>query len=74
MEFISNVIAWSVENWAVIAGIAGAAHVLALAIVNVTKTPKDNEILAKVYAVLSFVGGLVTKEARGVNADGAPKV
>lgn len=36
-----------------------AAHGLALAIVNMTDTPKDNELLAKVYKYVEFLAGIV---------------
>jgi len=31
------------NNWAEVAGIAGALHILALAVVNLTPTPKDDD-------------------------------
>ena len=52
------------ENWSNSVGIAGAAHLLALAIVNVTPTPKDDEIYAKFYKVIEMIAGIVTKVAK----------
>lgn len=52
------------ENWAEIAGILAAIHVLALAIVNVTPTPKDDELYGKLYKVIEVIAGIVTKLAK----------
>lgn len=38
-----------------------AAHALAVAIVNLTPTPKDDEYVAKIYRVIEILAGLVTK-------------
>jgi|TARA_R100001510_G_C7635486_1_gene193727 hypothetical protein len=56
--------AFILENWSSIVGIAGAAHLLALAIVNVTPTPKDNELYGKFYKVVEMLAGIVTKVAK----------
>ena len=52
------------ENWSSIVGIAGAAHLLALAIVNLTPTPKDDEIYAKAYRIIEVIAGVLTKTAK----------
>ena len=52
------------NNWAEVAGIAGALHILALAIVNMTPTPKDDEIYGKVYRVVEMIAGIVSKTAK----------
>jgi len=41
-----------------------AGHALALAIVNLTKTPKDNEAVAKAYRLVEIIAGLVTPRAK----------
>lgn len=41
-----------------------AAHALALAIVNLTPTPKDDEAVAKFYRVIEVLAGIVTKLAK----------
>jgi hypothetical protein len=42
-----------------------AIHAAALAIVNLTPTPKDDAVVAKFYRVLEVVAGLVTKLSKG---------
>jgi hypothetical protein len=41
-----------------------ALHALAVAIVNLTPTPKDDEIVAKAYSVLEVLAGIFTKRAK----------
>ena len=41
-----------------------AAHALAIVIVNLTPTPKDDEALAKFYRAVEFLAGIVTKLAK----------
>ena len=53
-----------INNWAEVAGIAGALHILALAIVNLTPTPKDDEIYGKAYKVVEMIAGIVSKTAK----------
>lgn len=57
MEFVT-------ENWGGVLTALAAAHALAVAIVNLTPTPKDDEILAKVYRVVEIVAGLFTSKAK----------
>lgn len=38
-----------------------AIHAAALAIVNLTPTPKDNEVVSKYYRVIEVLAGIVTK-------------
>lgn len=38
-----------------------AAHALAVAIVNLTPTPKDDEYVAKIYRVIEILAGFITK-------------
>lgn len=65
MEFITTAVAWVLANQTTILTAVVAAHGAALAVVNLTPTPKDNAVLEKVYSVISFFAGLVTKEAQG---------
>lgn len=41
-----------------------AIHALALAIVNLTPTPKDDAAVAKYYRVLEILAGIVTRLAK----------
>lgn len=41
-----------------------AAHALALAIVNLTPTPKDDEAVGKLYRFIEVFAGIVTKLAK----------
>jgi len=44
--------------------VLGAAHGLALVVVNLTKTPKDDEFVAKLYKLIEFLAGIVTPRAK----------
>lgn len=52
------------ENWTEVVGMLAALHMLALAIVNVTPTPKDDEFYGKVYKIIEIIAGIVTKMAK----------
>lgn len=41
-----------------------AVHTAALAIANLTPTPKDNEVLARIYKVVEFFAGIITSKAK----------
>lgn len=49
-----------------------AAHALAVAIVNLTPTPKDNAVLGKVYKGIEVVAGIITSTAKQT-ADDKPQ-
>ncbi len=53
-----------IENWETVLALLAALHALAVAIVNLTPTPKDDEILAKVYRVVEILAGLFTKRTK----------
>lgn len=44
--------------------LALAGHALAVAVVNLTPTPKDDELVAKVYKYIEFAAGIVSKKAK----------
>jgi hypothetical protein len=48
----------SVPYLDVVLGILVAGHSLATAIVNLTETPKDNELVAKGYRYIEFAAGI----------------
>ena len=57
-------LAFLATHWTEIVAIWGALHLLALAIINATPTPRDNELYGKFYRVLEMLAGLVTKLAK----------
>lgn len=57
-------IQWLIENGGTIGSILLAAHGVAVLIVNLTPTPKDNAILAKFYPWLEKLAGILTKNAK----------
>lgn len=60
MEFIALIIA----NGPEIISALFAIHAAALAIVNLTPTPKDNEVVNKYYRVIEVLAGIVTKVSK----------
>ena len=52
------------ENWEEILAVLAALHGLAIAIVNLTPTPKDEETFAKIYRVVEILAGICTKLAK----------
>jgi len=57
-------VTYLLNNWAEVAGIAAALHILALAIVNATPTPKDDHLYGKIYKIIEILAGIVTKMAK----------
>ena len=53
-----------IQNWAEIVGIAGALHLLALAIVNTTPSKRDDELYNRFYKVIEMFAGIITKTAK----------
>lgn len=41
-----------------------ATHAVAVAIVNLTPTPKDDEAVSKVYKLIEILAGIITKLAK----------
>ncbi|BAF89584.1 unknown protein [Azorhizobium caulinodans ORS 571] len=41
-----------------------ALHALAVAIVNLTPTPKDDELVGKAYKVIEFLAGILNRTAK----------
>ena len=52
------------ENWTDIVGVLAAVHVLALAVVNVTPSKKDDELYNKLYKIVEILAGIVNKTAK----------
>lgn len=58
---MTGIIAYIAANGPEILGVLFAIHAAALAIVNLTPTPKDNEVVSKYYRVLEILAGIVTR-------------
>ena len=54
---------WLTDNLGEIISLVAGLHVVALIIVNLTPTPKDNEVLAKVYGFVKKLAGLITAKS-----------
>jgi hypothetical protein len=52
------------EHFQTFLTVAAAGHGLALVIVNLTKTPKDDQTLAAVYKVIEVIAGIVSPRAK----------
>lgn len=57
MEIIALIMAKAPEILAVLF----AMHALAVTIVNLTPTPKDDDVVAKAYRLIEILAGLVTR-------------
>lgn len=55
---------WAMTHWEEVMATVLALHALALAIVNLTPTPVDNRWLAKSYAVIEALAGVLTHKAK----------
>lgn len=53
-----------IDNAQKIVEILLAVHAVAILIVNLTPTPKDDAVVAKYYRVIEFLAGLITKLAK----------
>ena len=52
------------DNWAQITTVAAAIHVIALTIINLTPSKKDDEFYNRAYKVIEFMAGIITKKAK----------
>jgi hypothetical protein len=55
---------WFVTNLDGLVAAALAIHAAAVAVVNLTPTPKDDAIVAKVYRVIEIIAGIFTAKAK----------
>ena len=53
-----------VSNWEGVMAVLLAVHALAIAVVNLTPTPKDDEVVARIYRVIEILAGLVSQKAK----------
>jgi len=61
MLTIAGILGFLSANGAEIMAALLAVHAAALAVVNLTPTPKDNEVVAKYYRVIEIFAGIVSK-------------
>lgn len=59
MEMLKAVWTWLVLNWDTLLAAAFAIEVVAVQLVNLTPTPKDNKVLIAVHKVLVVLANLV---------------
>ena len=52
------------EHWNDIVVVLSSLHIIALTIVNLTPTPKDDEAYSKVYKAVEKIAGVITKRAK----------
>lgn len=55
---MTEIVTFLTENWDGIVAVLVAVHGLALAIVNLTPTPADDEVLGKIYKVIEALAGI----------------
>lgn len=61
MLTVGALLGFLASNGAEILAALFAIHAAALAIVNLTPTPKDDEAVAKYYRIIEVIAGLVSK-------------
>ena len=59
-----DVFNWVMAHGAEIVAALVAVHAAAVAIVNLTPTPKDDEVVAKAYVVIEWLAGIFTPKAK----------
>lgn len=58
---MSVIVSYIMANLPEIVAVLFAVHAAALAVVNLTPTPKDDEYVAKFYRFIEILAGIVTK-------------
>lgn len=61
-----SIIAWIVANVDGILAVLFAIHAAAVAVVNLTPTPADDAVVAKVYRFIEFLAGIVSVKAKAI--------
>lgn len=61
---MQDIINFIVSNLDAIFAVILATHAVAVGIVNLTPTPKDDAIVAKVYTVIESLAGIFTHKAK----------
>ena len=69
---MTQIITWCGNNWQGVLAVIGAAVTLATAIVKLTPTPKDDNVLAKIIKILSALalcnpdGSFIGQSTQGI--------
>lgn len=61
---MDSLISWLGDNGTELVIALFAIHGAAVAITNLTPTPKDNEVVAKSYRWIEILAGIITKKAK----------
>jgi hypothetical protein len=61
---MADFLSFLTNNWADILALGASLHGIALIIVNLTPTPRDDAAYAKVYKFIEVLAGIVTKIAK----------
>lgn len=62
---MTGIIAYLVAHGPEILAALIAIHAAAVAVVNLTPTPKDDALVSKLYRVIEILAGIVTKLSKG---------
>jgi hypothetical protein len=65
---MSEIVEFINSNWSGVLAVLAAVHALAIAIVNLTPTPADDAVVAKVYRVIEVLAGIITPNAKDAGA------
>lgn len=65
---MSELFQYVIEHGTSIVEIVVGLHAVALVIVNLTPTPKDNEVLAAIYKPIEWMAGVLTSLAKDKGA------
>lgn len=64
MDTITAIYTWLTENYDAVLVVIAALHGLAVAVVNLTQTPKDDAIVERIYGFVEKLAGLFTTKAK----------
>lgn len=55
---------WLIQHHTDLFEAIAAVHLAAVAIANLTPTPKDDEVIAKIYRAIEILAGIVSPKAK----------
>lgn len=62
---MTGIIAYLMAHGPEILAALVAVHAAAVAVVNLTPTPKDDAVVARLYRVVEILAGIITKLSKG---------